>query len=95
MHQTRNTTLALSDVAMAKSAERQYEHLLHESALHVALAVDNGSRIKVTGNTQEINDWPDGFQRINFNDLLLIGAITYIFIDFLNLPKTHYQAQHP
>ena len=37
-------------------------NLFYESALHVALAVDNGSRIKVTGNTQEINDWPDGFQ---------------------------------
>ena len=37
-------------------------NLFYESALHVALAIDNGSRIKVTGNTQEINDWPDGFQ---------------------------------
>ena len=37
-------------------------NLFYESALHVALAVDNGSRVKVTGNTQEINDWPDGFQ---------------------------------
>ena len=36
--------------------------LFYESALHLALAVDNGSGPKVTGNTQKINDWPDGFQ---------------------------------
>ena len=38
-------------------------NLFYESALHIALAVDNGSGLKVTGNTQEINDWPEGFQQ--------------------------------
>ena len=38
-------------------------NFFYESALHLALAVDNGSGPIVTGNTQEINDWPDEFQR--------------------------------
>ena len=38
-------------------------NLFYESALHLALAVDNGSGPKVTGNTQKINDWPDEFQQ--------------------------------
>ena len=38
-------------------------NLFYESALHLALAVDNGSGPKVTGNTQKINDWPDQFQQ--------------------------------
>lgn len=37
-------------------------NLFYESALHLALAVDNGSGPKVTGNTQKVNDWPNGFQ---------------------------------
>ena len=37
--------------------------LFYESALHLALAVNNGSGPKVTGNTQKINDWPDEFQQ--------------------------------
>ena len=46
---------------------RKEMNLFYESALHKALTVDNGSRIKITGNTKEINDWPDGFQ----NELIL------------------------
>jgi hypothetical protein len=38
-------------------------NFFYESALHLALAVDNGSGPKVTGNTQKINDWPDQFQQ--------------------------------
>ena len=37
-------------------------NLFYESALHKALTLDNSSGPKVSGNTQEINDWPDGFQ---------------------------------
>ncbi len=37
-------------------------NLFYESALHKALALDNSSGPKVSGNTQQINDWPDGFQ---------------------------------
>ena len=37
-------------------------NLFYESALHLALEVDNGSGPKVSGNTQEINDWPEKFQ---------------------------------
>ena len=38
-------------------------NLFYESALHLALAVNNGSGPKVTGNTQKINDLPEGFQQ--------------------------------
>lgn len=37
-------------------------NLFYESALHKALTLDNSSGPKVSGNTQEISDWPDGFQ---------------------------------
>ena len=37
-------------------------NLFYESALHKALTLDNSSGPKVSGNTQEIIDWPDGFQ---------------------------------
>lgn len=37
-------------------------NIFYESALHKALALDNSSGPKVSGNTQEIIDWPDGFQ---------------------------------
>jgi len=43
-------------------------NLFYESALHLALAVDNGSGPKVTGNTQKINDWPDEFQKELLNN---------------------------
>ena len=37
-------------------------NLFYESALHKALSLGNSSGPKVSGNTQEINDWPEGFQ---------------------------------
>jgi hypothetical protein len=37
-------------------------NLFYESALHKALTLDNSSGPKVSGNTQEIIDWPNGFQ---------------------------------
>ena len=37
-------------------------NLFYESALHNAIALDNRSGPKVSGNTQEIYNWPDGFQ---------------------------------
>lgn len=37
--------------------------LFYESALHKALALDNGSGPKVSGNTQRIDDWPPSFQK--------------------------------
>ena len=37
-------------------------NLFYESALHKALTLDNSSGPKVSGNTQEISDWPEGFQ---------------------------------
>ncbi len=37
-------------------------NLFYESALHKALTLENTSGPKVSGNTQQINDWPDGFQ---------------------------------
>ena len=37
--------------------------LFYESALHKALALDNGSGPKVSGNTQRIDDWPPNFQK--------------------------------
>ena len=37
-------------------------NLFYETALHKALALDNKTGPKVTGNTQEINDWPEEFQ---------------------------------
>ena len=43
-------------------------NLFYESALHLALAVNNGSGPKVTGNTQKINDWPDEFQKELLNN---------------------------
>ena len=43
-------------------------NLFYESALHLALAVDNGSGPRVTGNTQKINDWPDEFQKELLNN---------------------------
>ena len=43
-------------------------NLFYESALHLALAVDNSSGPKVTGNTQKINDWPDEFQKELLNN---------------------------
>tara|TARA_B100000963_G_C22560788_1_gene641221 strand:- start:480 stop:1148 length:669 start_codon:yes stop_codon:yes gene_type:complete len=45
-------------------------NLFYESALHKALTLDNSSGPKVSGNTQEIIDWPDGFQ------IRLISKIT-------------------
>jgi hypothetical protein len=38
-------------------------NLFYESALHKALSLGNSLGPKVSGNTQEINDWPDGFQK--------------------------------
>ena len=38
-------------------------NIFYESALHKALTLENSSGPKVSGNTQEINDWPDGFQK--------------------------------
>ena len=38
-------------------------NLFYESALHKALTLENTSGPKVSGNTQQINDWPDGFQK--------------------------------
>ena len=43
-------------------------NFFYESALHLALAVDNGSGPRVTGNTQKINDWPDEFQKELLNN---------------------------
>lgn len=37
--------------------------LFYESALHNALAFDNRSGPKVSGNTQAIDDWPPRFQK--------------------------------
>ena len=37
-------------------------NLFYESALHKALTLENTSGPKVSGNTQKISDWPDGFQ---------------------------------
>jgi len=37
-------------------------NLFYESALHKALTLDNSSGPNVSGNTQEIIDWPNGFQ---------------------------------
>lgn len=38
-------------------------NLFYETALHKALSLGNSLGPKVSGNTQEINDWPDGFQK--------------------------------
>jgi len=37
--------------------------LFYESALHEALSIDNGSGPEVGGDTQEIDEWPKGFQK--------------------------------
>jgi hypothetical protein len=37
-------------------------NLFYESSLHKALALDNNTGPKVSGNAQAINDWPEGFQ---------------------------------
>ncbi len=38
-------------------------NLFYETALHKALTLDNNTGPKVSGNTQEINDLPEGFQQ--------------------------------
>jgi len=38
-------------------------NLFYESALHKALTLDNITGPKTSGNTQEIIDWPNGFQK--------------------------------
>ena len=38
-------------------------NLFYESALHKALTLNKSAGPKVSGNTQEISDWPDGFQK--------------------------------
>lgn len=45
-------------------------NLFYESALHTALTLENISGPKVSGNTQQINDWPDGFQK-KLSDILI------------------------
>ena len=45
-------------------------NLFYESALHKALTLENTSGPKVSGNTQQINDWPDGFQK-KLSDILI------------------------
>ena len=42
---------------------------LYETAVHTALAIDNYSEPKVTGNKIEINEWPEEFQKLLRNKL--------------------------